>query len=229
MPTNEFSQYMDQIVGQISEFLKPHGFKKRNRTFNRWTQDGLCQVFNLQMGIRSLYGEFTANLGIFIPEVYRDMMNEEPPNFINEYECAIRARFGEFTQTEDKWWEIAPYSSSIVEELIDLLQTYGLPFFIRFPDRQSIIDHLLSFNEKYHVSNSPKLDIALILENLGKHEDAIKMFNQHYRDSTNNKAHIEIVEKIAEKHNWKFQYYGDNKAHIEYLEKIAEKHNWSIQ
>lgn len=202
MPSSEFGEYMDQIAARIFDFLKPHGFKKRHYTFNRWTKDGLCHVFDLQMGLRSLHGQFTANIGVFVPEVYRSLMGKDPPEFARVGECMINARFSDFTDEEDKWWDITPYPDAVVQELIDLLQTYGLPLFIKFPDRQLIIDGLLPFDEKYCVSTRPKLDIALVLENMGRHEEAQKMFSRHYQEKDNNEAHIKFLKNLAAQHNW---------------------------
>ncbi len=203
MPTDEYREYMDRIAAPIYDFLEPRGFKKRDYTFNTWTNDGLCHVFDLQMGIKSLEGEFTANLGIYIPETNHGSMYRKPPEFVSVGYCGINARFSEFTGEDDKWWEITPYPGKVVDELIDLIQTWGLPFFIKFPDRQSIIDGLLEFDEKYSVAITPKLDIALMLEHMGKHGEAQKMFLEHYRESSGFKEHIEYLKKVAEKQNWK--------------------------
>ncbi len=202
MPDDELNEYMDRMIAGIAEFLEPRGFNKHQYTFNRWTPDGLCHVFDLQMGIKSLEGEFTANLGIFVPEVYRSLNDIAPPEFIPIGHCCINARFSEFLDVDDKWWEITPYPAEVVPELIDLLQTYGLPFFIKFPNRQSIIDGLLPFNGKYGVAIRPELDIALILEYTGNHKDANKMFTSHYRESNHHKRYIEYLEQLATKNKW---------------------------
>ena len=199
---NELDKLMQPIVSGIAEYLEPRGFSKHHYTFNKWTRDGLCHVFDLQMGVKSLEGEFTANLGIFIPEVYRSLNETEPPEFIPIGECCINARFSEFTDEDDKWWEITPYNKAVIQELNDLLQTYGLPFFIKFSDRQSIIAGLLAFDEKYGVAITPKLDIALMLEYLGKHNEAQKLFDQHYRESSGFKTHVEKLKKIAAQQKW---------------------------
>jgi hypothetical protein len=200
---DEYSEDMNLIANGIYKFLEPLGFTKREYTFNKWTKEGLCHVFNLQMGIKSLEGQFTANLGIFVPEIFQDTRDKEIPRFIPEPMCAFRARFSEFAEIDDKWWEITPYPESTINELIDLLQIYGLPFFIKFADRQSIIRQMVSFNDKYCVSLHPKLDIALILDYSGKHEEAEIMFNQHFKKSVTNQGYIEHLEQIAIKHNWR--------------------------
>jgi hypothetical protein len=193
---------MHMVVLGVWDFLRPHGFKRRDSTFNRWTKDGLCHVLNLQMGIKSLEGEFTSNLGIFVPEVYQSIMNKEPAEFIRTGECMMSARFGDFLDEDDKWWLIPSKADKVVRELIDLLQTYGLPFFIKFPDRQSIIGQFLSFNEKYSVSLRPKLDLALILKKTGQNDEAQKMFNEHFWESANSLGRIDYLKNIAAKHGW---------------------------
>ena len=95
MPRSPLSQQMQSVVAYVAPLMKAHGFRKRSNTFNRSTEDGLVHVANFQMGpyepippnlnvqdqIRhvaaltelrgyvSLYGSFTVNLGVFIPEM----------------------------------------------------------------------------------------------------------------------------------------------------------------
>jgi hypothetical protein len=202
MPDDELVEYMGRIASGVAEYLEPRGFGKQQFIFNKWTPDGLCYVVDLQMGIKSLEGEFTANLGIFVPEVFRSMSETEQPEFVSVGYCSINARFSDFTDDDDKWWPVTPYPAEVVPELIDLLQTYGLPMFIKFPDRQSLIDGLLPFAEKYGVAMRPELDIVLMLEHTGKHDEAQQMFTIHYRESRGRKEYARYLEKLAVKQNW---------------------------
>jgi hypothetical protein len=202
MPDDRFVEYMECIAAGVAEYLEPRGFSQHHHVFSKWTPDGLCHVFDLQMGIKSLEGEFTANLGIFVPEVYRSLCETEPPEFISVGYCCINARFSDFTDEDDKWWPLTPYPAEVVPELIDLLQTYGLPMFIKFPDRQSLIDELLPFAEKYGVAMRPELDVALMLEHTGKHKEAQKLFIRLYRERNNTRLYLEYLEQLAVKNNW---------------------------
>ena len=84
MPKSDFAVTLDSIQEQLTPLLKNRRFRVRGRTFNRITTDGLTQVLNVQMGSfdppgttyhpglrENLYGWFTINLGIYVPEVAR--------------------------------------------------------------------------------------------------------------------------------------------------------------
>ena len=92
---------VDEIQAALHAWLKPKGFRKQGRTFNRTTDDGLVQVINIQMGAsdppgtvyipglrENLYGWFTVNLGVYVPEVGKVLHgSEEAMRFVNEAHC----------------------------------------------------------------------------------------------------------------------------------------------
>jgi hypothetical protein len=84
MPTkkSDLATRLDELQAEIGAALKERGFRARGRAFNHTTSDGLTEVVQLQMGSfdppgtayipglrENLYGKFTVNLGVFVPEV----------------------------------------------------------------------------------------------------------------------------------------------------------------
>jgi len=81
MAASPYVKALDDIQKALTGFLKPVGFKKKGRTYNRHVGDGLVQVVNLQMGQfpigdyvipglrESHYGRFTVNLGVALQAV----------------------------------------------------------------------------------------------------------------------------------------------------------------
>jgi hypothetical protein len=75
MAASPYVKALDDIQKALTGFLKPVGFKKKGRTYNRQVGDSLVQVVNLQMGQfpigdyaipglrESHHGRFTVNLG----------------------------------------------------------------------------------------------------------------------------------------------------------------------
>ncbi len=107
MEKSKFAEQIDEIQTALVPFFKENGFKKRGRTYNRPGFDNLISVINFQMGAfeppgttympgirENLYGLFTINLGIFVPEVYTVQSESEVKNFVLGYHCHIRARLG---------------------------------------------------------------------------------------------------------------------------------------
>jgi hypothetical protein len=79
---------LDEIQSGLDKLLKPLGFKKGGRSFNRSFEPGVVQVVWLWMApspigdrgpmspeftaaLESHYGNFTVEIGIFVEEVYR--------------------------------------------------------------------------------------------------------------------------------------------------------------
>ncbi len=50
MPKSLVVAALDSIQKELTAFLKPLGFRKKGRTYNRCVHDGLVQAINLQMG-----------------------------------------------------------------------------------------------------------------------------------------------------------------------------------
>ena len=79
MARSRFVEALDEIQGEVGSILKPLGFRKNGRTFNRVTEGGLTHVLNFQKSKhveerrmfprfwRKSYGTFAVNLGVFLP------------------------------------------------------------------------------------------------------------------------------------------------------------------
>ena len=112
--TESYEKILNNITKNVHQtFLKSLGFKKKRNTFNRNTSDGLTQVINFQAGRyeplaievsglhhpNALYGSFTINLGIFVPEYTFE--EHKITEFVQEYDCAIRSRIGQLSNNEE--------------------------------------------------------------------------------------------------------------------------------
>src|SRR5689334_1814157 len=99
---------MSHIQSDMADLFHLRGFRKRNRTYNRQSDDGLVQVINFQMGRydppgtyeipgmrENLYGHFTVNLAVFVPEVAELDYPGISTKFIAEFSCQLRVRLGE--------------------------------------------------------------------------------------------------------------------------------------
>lgn len=109
MPKSEVARAMDLIQKRLAPDLKARRFGMRGRTFNRKSSDGLTHVRSVQMGSfdppgttyhprlrENLYGRFTVNLGVYVPEVAAALYGGGAAgNWVRESSCCIRARLGE--------------------------------------------------------------------------------------------------------------------------------------
>ena len=114
------AEAVDQLQKALTPGLREVGFRRKGRTYNRTTSDGLVQVINIQMGAydppgtvhavpglrENFYGKFTVNLGVYVPEVARYVdWRAETKKYIQEYDCCIRNRLGMVSpEGRDLWW-----------------------------------------------------------------------------------------------------------------------------
>lgn len=202
---------MNRVQSPVAAFLKMKGFTRRGRTFNRTSSDGLVEVINFQMGsfavgghaeipqLRpNLYGKFTLNLGVYVPEIWQVSMVKKGPGFVQEYHCSLRSRLSQLNGLQiDQWWDLSMDVTRMTEEIIDLLNQYGLRFLEKFSTREEIIVGWPQFCEQYHLSPRPLLDVAIILNALGRKEEAREFFNRH-RSGSHPPAHLEYLNSLAQ-------------------------------
>ena len=97
MPKSRYVLALDEIQRAMTAFLKPLGFRKSGRTYNRTVEDGLVHVVGFQMGEypiggyiipglrKNFYGRFTVNLGVVLPAVIDVESRAKPKTLCPEY------------------------------------------------------------------------------------------------------------------------------------------------
>jgi hypothetical protein len=108
MTASTYVKALDDIQKALTGFLKPLGFKRKGRTYNRQVSDGLVQAVNLQMGQfpigdyvipglrESHYGRFTVNLGVALPAVCASERGREFP-------CSFKSTNATFANDSLGW------------------------------------------------------------------------------------------------------------------------------
>ena len=193
--------------------MREHGFRKRGRTYNCTTEDQLTQVINLQMGSfdppgttyvpglrENLYGWFTVNLGVYVPEVARHFGGAEAKAFVQEPYCCIRSRLGELGPGHrDLWWRISA-DQSLSREILDRLEQDGLPFLARFQTRDLILQEWHDVSANQGAGGPPRIILALILWARGQQEEAQRLLAAQARENqTSHPHHAAYVRMLATK------------------------------
>jgi hypothetical protein len=143
---------MAAVVRELAPVLKNAGFRKRRHTFDRRLQAGMTHVVDFQMGrfdppgtpelppIRlNLYGRFTVNLGVFVPEM---VLGRElgPEEWVPEPECQLRMRLGHLLPSgQDTWWSLDDPPEA-VRTVGSALSSFGLPWLDGLASRDALID-----------------------------------------------------------------------------------------
>jgi hypothetical protein len=213
MSKSKFADQVDQIQSQLAPLLKEAGFKRRGRTFNRNSLEGLVSVVNFQMGKfdppgttsipglrENLYGSFTINLGIYVPEVYRTLFDSEVKGFVLEYHCCIRSRLGMLgREKRDIWWQV-DISSNLSDDLKDRLVSDAFPFLHHFETRGAILQDWPDYYNihQFGSSSPPYIVLAVISATQGKTEDARRLLEKQIEQS-HKSGHKEYVRGLAKK------------------------------
>ena len=97
------------VVSRMAPELAVADFRKRRHSFNRVKGDDLVQVVSLQMGSETAAGshggaaiptgsdgKFTINIGVYIPHLALRLGRAPRGAWVNEYNCHLRQRIGQF-------------------------------------------------------------------------------------------------------------------------------------
>lgn len=204
----DFKTQLDIVEKEVYAKLKPIGFKKNGRTFNKRLDDGIIQVINFQSGQypigqsyeisglrENLYGKFVVNLGVCIESLYRFQLSTENKKYYKEQECQIRGRLGTLLTGQDYWWTITDDNKKITEEIIAGLETKGFEWFAGLETKEKIISNNGHFS--YRSSPRAKLDTALIVWFDDK-EKGSELFKEYYNSiQPVNSPHKDYVRKLA--------------------------------
>lgn len=162
---------LDAIHKEIFTSLKPQGFKKKGRTFNRKTEEGITQVINFQTGQypvgdsyvipglrENLYGKFTVNLGVCVDDLCILSFPYQTKEFYQEYDCQFRQRLAQLTKEQDYWWPLTVNCQKVIEDILQNINAAGLAWLNQFATREEI-----KANWTQNGSPRAKLDFGIIM------------------------------------------------------------------
>jgi hypothetical protein len=206
----EYKETLNEIQKLIHTELKADGFKKKGRTHNKVLDNGIVQVINFQMGQfqfdnvieipglrENLYGQFTINIGVFVPELYEKIFDPKPKSFIQEFDCEIRTRLSQKIFGEDKWFPISADFGKTAEFINENLNSIGKEWFDRFDNRKKIVAELTQ-SKVIVFSPRQKLSGAIIELEIDR-ENGERIFNEYYNSVEENKPHKKFVIELAKK------------------------------
>jgi hypothetical protein len=210
MPKSDLAKEMDEIQARLRALLKDHSYRVRARTFNRSTPDGLVQVVGFQMGSfdppgityipglrHNLYGKFTVNFGVYVPEVAIYHGGGKERSFIHDYDCCIRARLGTTDPERKDFWWVVRADDQVVSDVRARLIREAFPFLERFNSRDRILHELKDLTENVFGS-PPRIVSAIILAARGDTNEARTLLQAQTRE-TRNPGHPKHVRALAQR------------------------------
>lgn len=206
---SEMAQRLDGLQSNLRPLLKGLGYRVHGRTFNRSTADGLTQVVHFQMGpfdppgtvyvpglTQDLYGKFTVNLGVYVPEVAEYQGGRLAGSVVHEYQCCIRARLRSLgPDGVETWWELNQIDD-LSSEISKRLTEDGLPFLSRFESRDAILESWKGVTANFSAGYPPRIVCAIVLVKRGRRAEARTLLSAQARE-TLNPHHPEHVRGLA--------------------------------
>ncbi len=141
---------MARVVDAMAPSLNAAGFGKRRHLFNRSLDRGMTQVVHFQMGASqppgaqslplrpNLYGQFTVNLGVFVPEMVIEPALT-PGRWVNGFDCQLRQRLGNLMPAgRDLWWSLGDPDEAVLA-VRAALASNGLPWLDRIKTREALL------------------------------------------------------------------------------------------
>jgi hypothetical protein len=124
------------VITRIDELLKPLGFARQKAIWNR-NVGSFIDVIDVQT---SKAGDaITINAGVLRPDVHTKCWGTEPPAFIEEPSCTVRARVGQLIDGKDVWWRLSDRKT--LDDVAAKITAYVLPFL----DRMHSLDAMEQF------------------------------------------------------------------------------------
>lgn len=202
MPATRWPLALRESQIPVTQALKKLGFRKIGNYYNRTVQDGLIQVIGFQSGqaISSFHGNFTVNLGVYVPCIAEIEGNTAAGRCITDAYCEIRSRLSSVANLgRDKWWPLDESAFQSGEVIADALLNHGVPFLDLYASKSAIIDR---FNRDgslpFHNSARSMLAVAIIQWSIGATNESLIMFEKACMEPSNNSRFPEYVRKVKQ-------------------------------
>ncbi len=163
------------VLKDLDKLLLPLGFRRQKETWNR-RSGPFVDVIDVQV---SKSGDtMTVNVGVLDPEIYSQCWGEDPPRFVQEPQCTVRARIGELMEGRDVWWPLD--DAGLVENVVEAVRTHAPPFLERMHRRGAMEGFLISSNviKPKHPYPPPVIYLALLMNKRGDRLGACKLLGE---------------------------------------------------
>src|SRR6266481_260192 len=201
MPKSDYAANLATILSEVNrQLLKGKGFKKKGNTFNRITADGLTQVLGFQAGqyVKSEYGTFVVNSGVFVPEVSK-VLAHEPKEFKYDYDCeyALRGRVaaGRDGNGNEIWFSLSDDPIKTADILIPLIEQECSEFLNKLESRDQVITYLKARPK----SSNDRIVLAIMLLEEGDTDRAASLLQDQYDQAADIHGHRQYVVQLAQR------------------------------
>lgn len=197
------------IIKSVDELLRPLGFSRRNKTWNRKSPP-FIDVIDIQ--ISHLTDQVTINAGVIHREIYQGCWGSEARPFVQEPYCIVRTRIGQLIDNYDIWWPLN--QPDAVVEMPSNIKKYVLPFLEKMHSFENMAEYLYEANKRIISKYPPDvIFMALLKSKLGDHEGACEIILDYKRKFPDAWAeHMNRALEMIKKENSNSHAIPDNSA-----------------
>lgn len=182
------------IIEPLDHLLKPLGFERRQRIWNR-PIDRFVDVVDVQ--VSKAGGTFTINAGVVDLDAYKILWGRKPDEFVEQPMCTVCARIGELTDGKDKWWKIE--SPSVAGDVGDHVASHLAPFFERMHNREAMKQWFVDHDVKKKRYPPPIINLAILESLLGNSAQSCALLAELLKASTD-AWHSRVTEVAKQLH-----------------------------
>jgi len=184
-----------RALKEIIAVLRDLGFKARHANLSRTVSDRLIHVITVQSGVRSREGQFTIEMGILFPWVYKLEWDEERPRYPSSPHCQFRSRLSDFMAQEDTWWDSE--DPQTVSALSPVLRAEVPRYFTKWGDASAILKNWKEGLVSGYGQNNR--EIAALLHDAGREDEAEQLLIQTIRDCHGTRADPSVPLRFGRK------------------------------
>lgn len=150
------------IISKLDDLLKPLGFTRQKTVWNR-RSGYVVEVIDVQV---SKAGDTaTVNAGVLDTDAHVKLWGSEPPTFVEEPACTVRARVGELIDGKDLWWQLS--DDQVTDKAAKAIADHVLPFVKRMRSRQDMVQWLTDTQVVKKKYPQPIINLAILQNFLG--------------------------------------------------------------
>jgi hypothetical protein len=160
--------------------LRAAGFRRQGNHLHR-RSGGLIHAFNFQAsrGMAVPNGAFTVNLLVTSEHLYRCWTGRPLPANPATVFFPIQARVGLLMpQRKDLWWSVETEPTRLCREVVDVLVTYGLPFFDTLSSVDALLEQLRKGGARRGLMTDAHLIHAMLAKEKGFDDEAAEQIRE---------------------------------------------------